>query len=255
MSSSLRTRIVTVAVSGALAAAGAALLAGPASASTPQCTSLVVTNAPAEGATGHGSAVLFFKNNTHTTCTVYGYPGLDAVNSSGGTLAHATRTLSGFAGGPGVEKTVTLGYGQVASAIVEWLNFNPVTSGACTSSAAVHTTPPNTSYFIWRPIHTTVCGLQIHPVQAGADGLGDYVAAQTEWLAAAKVASVYQSAFWTKAKTYLAASGTGQYATQISELTQLIAIPETGLTPTQIALAHKLVAELNTFFQTPGLYA
>lgn len=254
--SSIRTRVLTVVLSGAVAAGGATLLAGSAQAVTPQCanSSLSITNVPAEGATGHGSAVLLFKNVTHTTCTLYGYPGLDTLNSSFHPIAHATRTLHGFAGGPGVLKTITLGYGQYAAAVVEWLNFNPSTSGSCTFGVAVSTTAPNTTHSVKRPIHTSVCSLQIHPVQAGTLGNGDYAAAQTEWIAGSKAISAQQSSFWSKAVTYLNAAGTGEFATPVSQLKTLISLPETGLTPAQIALAHKEVVALDAFFQTPDLY-
>ena len=254
--SSLRNRILTVAVSAALAGGGAVAFASAANATTPACgnSSLAVTNAPAQGATGHGSAVLLFRNVTHASCTLYGYPGLDAISSTGHVLAHATRTLSGFAGGPGVEKTITLAPLQWASAVVEWMNFNPSTSGACTFGAAVNSTPPNTTHTVKLPIKTSICSLQIHPVQLGTDGLAAYAPAQADWIAGSKAVSAAQAGWWKNVEAYLQKAGT-QYSSAINELKALISYPETGLTPVQIAAVHKLVAELNAFFQTPGLYA
>ena len=253
--SSLRNRIVTVAVAGALAGAGAFALSGYAAASTPQCTNSTLreTNAPQEGATGHGSAVLLFKNISSTSCTLYGYPGLDADTSAGHVLAHATRTLKGFAGGPGVEKTVTIAASQYASAVVEWLNFNPSTSGACTFSGEVRSTPPNTTHTVTLPIKASVCDLQVHPVQASSGGFGYYALAQSEWIGGNSANAATQGAFWSQAVMFLTHAGTA-YSTQISELKSLIALPNTGLTPAQISQVHQLVAELDAFFQTPGLY-
>jgi hypothetical protein len=253
--SSLRNRIATVAVAGALASAGVFALSGYAAASTPQCgnSSVRETNAPQEGATGHGSAVLLFQNVSSATCTLYGYPGLDADTSAGHVLAHASRTLKGFAGGPGVEKTITLGFGQYASAVVEWLNFNPTTSGDCTFSTEVKSTTPNTTHTVTLPIKASVCDLQIHPVQAGNDGLGPFALAQSIWIAGNGANAATQGEFWTKTEVDLKKAGS-EYATQISELTSLIALPNTGLTPAQIAQVHKLVSELDAFLQTPGLY-
>lgn len=253
--SSFRTRILTTAVSGALAVGASVSLAAAAHATPLACNnnSLLVTNAASEGATGHGSAILLFKNTSGSTCTLYGYPGLDAIDSTGHVLAHAARTLSGFAGGPGVERTVSINPGLYASAVVEWMNFNPSTSGACTFSSAVNATPPNTSHTVRLPLKTSICGLQIHPVVGGASGLWPFAAAQSNWVAGSRVAAAVQGQYWSRAVAFLNEAGS-EYATQINELKALMALPETSLTPTQIAQAHTLVSELDAFFQTPGLY-
>ncbi|MBB2891903.1 hypothetical protein [Flexivirga oryzae] len=44
------------------------------------------------------------------------------------------------------------------------------------------------------------------------------------------------------------------YATQVGDLKQLIAMPDTGLTPAQRAKVIALTKSLNSFFGTPGLY-
>jgi hypothetical protein len=85
-------------------------------------------------------------------------------------LAHAKRTMRGFAGGAHVKKTITVQPGHYASANVEWMNFNPVTSGSCTFSHSVATTPANTTHTVHLAVSVSVCSLQVHPTVAGTSG-------------------------------------------------------------------------------------
>jgi hypothetical protein len=153
-----------------------AVLAGPADARTVAAcanSSLIVTASREQSATGHSNFILRFKNWTSHSCSLHGYPGLDAVNDSGVAIAHARRTLHGFTGGSthGVQ-TIVLHPGRYASADVEWHNFNFTTGGSCRSARFVAATPPNTSdtVLFHRPV--TVCGLQVHPTVAGTTGNG-----------------------------------------------------------------------------------
>jgi hypothetical protein len=116
--------------------------------------------------------VLLFKNIGHSTCTIFGYPGLDALNASGHVLAHAKRTLSGEMGGARAVRRITVRSGRYASATSEWLNFNPVTTGACTFSKYVATTPANTTRSVRLRVSVSICRLQIHPTVAGTSGQG-----------------------------------------------------------------------------------
>jgi hypothetical protein len=252
----LRTRLTTVAAIAALATTGLALAAGPATASVPACgnSSLKVTNTPTEGATGHGSVILLFHNISSSACTIYGYPGLDALNSSGHTIAPATRTLHGFAGGPKSETTVTVQPTSFASAIVEWMNFNPKTSGSCTFSKSIATTPANTSHTVHLAVSVSVCSLQVHPTVAGSNGYADFAYAQARWLGGATVSAAVEGSWWAAAAGDLGLAGS-EYATQISELKSLIALPNTDQTPAQNATFHHDVAALDSFFQTPALYS
>jgi hypothetical protein len=251
----LRTRITVLAASAALATAGLGALAGPASAHTPSCgnNSLAVTNVPSEGATGHGSFVILFRNKSGSTCTIFGYPGLDALNASGHALAHATRTLHGFAGGAHSEATITVKPGNYASATVEWLNFNPKTSGACTFSKKVATTPANTGHTVDLPVSVSVCTLQVHPTVGGASGNTEFAYAQLDWQRGASVSSALQGKYWTAAKNKLKVESS-RYAPQISELTKLIALPDANQTAAQNHAFRTYVAELDSFFALPGLY-
>jgi hypothetical protein len=166
-----------ISLAAAAALAAGCLLAVPAaaSASTPACgnSSLAVSASAENGATGHANFVLRFRNKTTHACTLFGYPGLDALNTAGGVIAHATRTLHGFTGGSthGL-RTITVQPNHYASADVEWHTFNFTTAGSCRLSHSVAATPANTGHTVQLPRHVTVCGLQVHPTVAGASGNG-----------------------------------------------------------------------------------
>jgi uncharacterized protein DUF4232 len=173
MSTSNPTRVALFAAT-ALAAGG--VLAIPAAAHTAAACgnlSLAVSASAENGAAGHANFVLRFKNTTHSTCSLYGYPGLDAKSASGHVLAHATRTVSGFTGGSthGV-RTINIAPGAYASADVEWMNFNPSTGGDCTFSHSVAATPANTSHTVQLARSVSVCKLQVHATVAGTSGNG-----------------------------------------------------------------------------------
>jgi hypothetical protein len=168
--------IRTAAGLAAAVTAGVLAVASPAGASASRTVAACGNHAvgviagQAQGATGHGSFVVQFRNETTSSCSLFGYPGLDALGSGGRVLRHARRTLHGFAGGASAERTIVLAPNHRASATVEWLNFNPRTSGDCTFSTTVNITPPNTSHTVNRREKVSVCDLQIHPVVAGRSG-------------------------------------------------------------------------------------
>lgn len=167
------TRSTVLLAAGALAAAGLLAVPATADAAVPACGnhSLTVSATASQGATGHANFVLLFKNTSHATCSLYGYPGLDALAANGHVLAHAVRTLRGFTGGSrhGLQ-TIVIRPGGYASADVEWMNFNPVTSGPCTFSHSVATTPANTTDTVHLAKSVSVCDLQVHPTVAGTSG-------------------------------------------------------------------------------------
>jgi hypothetical protein len=253
----LRTRIAALAVSGTLACVGIGGLAATAEASPSiaKCgnSALSVTHTPTEGATGHGSFVLLFRNVSHHTCTIFGYPGLDALNAKGHLLAHAKRTLHGFAGGAKSEKTVKVAPSGFASATVEWMNFNPVTSGACAFSKSVATTPANTTHTVHFAVSVSKCDLQIHPTVAGTSGNYEFALAQVQWKAGARASSAKQGVYWARAEHDLKVGGS-LYPTAIAQLKQLISLPDADQTPTQNHEYRHDVAALNSLFGTPGLY-
>ena len=169
----LRTKAAVLAASLGLAGAGLVLAGSPANAApVPACgnSSLVVSHTSPEGATGHGSFVILFRNVNKHSCTLYGYPGLDALNASGHVLAHAQRTMRGFAGGAHSLRTVSITPGHYASATVEWTSFNPITGTGCQHSTSVATTPANTSHTFRLGVSVSLCRLQVHPTVLGHTG-------------------------------------------------------------------------------------
>jgi len=231
--------------------------AAPSSATTPaSCTAtqLAVTHTPAQGAAGHGAFVLLFRNKSTTACSIHGYPGLDALNSRGAVMAHAARTLSGaMGGGASTVPTVVVAPGRYASATVEWLNFNPTTSGACPFSTWVAATPANTSHTVRFRVAVSICRLQVHPTLGGTSGNDGFASAQVYWIRGSKAISAAHAYYWLHAREYLAESRS--YPTQMIWLSQLIHLPDANQTPAQNAQYHADITALNRFFDTPGLYA
>jgi hypothetical protein len=152
----------------------AGLAVGPASARSRvracRNSALVVSHTAVDGATGHSAFVLLYKNVSGVTCTLHGYPGLDGITAKGHVLVHAKRTRLGFAGGAHVKGIVAIRPGHFASATVEWLNFNPFTSGPCRFSASIATTPAHTTKTVHFRVSVSACGLLIHPTVAGTSG-------------------------------------------------------------------------------------
>lgn len=214
--------------------------------------SLVVTNTPTDSGMGHSGMALLFRNKTAHTCTLRGYPGLDAVSRTGHVLAHAQRTPTGYLSG-GAVRTVVVRPGHYAVAGVEWENFDPSTSGPCRYSHSVAATPANTADTVTLPISVSICALQIHPTVAGAHGFADFAAAQIQWRRGASADSAHQGAYWTRARNDLQRDG-AEWSYYVHELDQLIALPDSGLTPPQHRRYVHDVKDLNRFFTTPGLY-
>ena len=165
-------RISVMAVA-SIAAAGALFAIPQVASAAPACGnhSIAVSATAEQGATGHANFVLLFRNKTAQTCTLFGYPGLDALNASGAVIAHARRTLTGFTGGStqGLQ-TIVVRPGRYASADVEWHTFNFSTGGACRFSHSVAATPANTAFATHLARSVSVCGLQVHPTVAGKSG-------------------------------------------------------------------------------------
>ncbi|MEO8889835.1 MAG: DUF4232 domain-containing protein [Jatrophihabitantaceae bacterium] len=252
----LRTRLAALAAAASLVTSAVLATGGPAeAAAVPACgnSALSVTHTPSQGATGHGSFVLLFRNVSHRSCTIHGYPGLDALNSTGHVLVHAHRTLHGFAGGASSVATVTVNAGRFASAVVEWMNFNPVTSGDCTFSSSVATTPANTTHTVDLKVSVSVCDLQVHPTVAGTSGNNGFTEAQVAWKVGASASSARQGQYWNDAAIDLRSDGV-TWASEIAQLRQLIALPDADQTSAQNATYRHDIAALDAFFGTPGLY-
>jgi hypothetical protein len=171
----MRKLIVGVAVAAAVSAGvtGAATSPAGAAGPVPSCKGalIAVSHSRPQGATGHGNVVVIFRNISQHTCSLRGYPGLDAIGRNGNVLAHARRTLNGFTGGAHAVRTIVLQSWQLASSDVEWMNFT-ANGHACRFSKSIATTPPNTFKTFHRPVSVSVCNLQVHPVVRGSSGNG-----------------------------------------------------------------------------------
>jgi hypothetical protein len=169
----MTSKIAFLFASAVLASGAVVAIADRAQASTSACSgsAIVVSATETEGATGHGSLVLHFRNTSGRPCTLFGYPALNALDGRGRVVARAQRTASGFAGGShNGTHAVVLRPGASASATVEWLNFNAATSGSCPFSQSIATAPPNVSHLVRLPRSVSTCELQVHPVVPGLSG-------------------------------------------------------------------------------------
>jgi Protein of unknown function (DUF4232) len=167
--------VATAVAAAALAGTGALALSVPAGAATVAAcgnATLAVSHSTPQGAAGHANVVIRFRNVGYASCSLRGYPGLDALRGNGTVLAHAQRTLNGFTGGAHALRTIVLAPGRYASADVEWMNFNPTTGGSCAFSSSIATTPPNTVHAKHFPVSVSNCRLQVHATVAGRTGNG-----------------------------------------------------------------------------------
>jgi hypothetical protein len=141
-------------------------------------TELGVTFTSAGAAAGHGGVRLHFTDLSTRTCTLYGYPGVAAIDGAGKQVLQATRTPNGYMGGlpagTGTVPLVQLAPDQAATAILEWSNVPQGNQTSCPSYAGFLVTPPNTTRSTTlRPASggLSLCPtLEIHPVLAGSTG-------------------------------------------------------------------------------------
>jgi hypothetical protein len=87
-----------------------------------------------------------------------------------------------------------------------------------------------------------------------------YDAARVQWVAGATAISAQQGNNWSQAANDLTAGETTDtnptgYANAVTELKELISLPDANQTPAQNAQYHADINALNTFFNTPGLYS
>ncbi len=164
-------RILVGLIAAVLAAGGLLVGSGPAGAApAPSCKGalLNITHSRPQGAAGHGFVTLRFRNISQATCSLRGYPGLDALKKNGSVLAHAKRSLHGQGGAHRV-RTIVLNPNRMASAVAEWSNFGKGGTD-CARSHSIAVTPPNTSRTVHFKVQVTKCGLEIHPVVKGRTG-------------------------------------------------------------------------------------
>lgn len=169
----MRNVLIGAAAVAVVAAGGVGGLAASAGAAAPvpacQGNLIAVSHSHSQGAMGHGNVILRFRNISQSTCSLRGYPGVDALGPHGGVLAHAKRTVHGFTGGASSVRTIVLHSWQRASADLEWANFG-ANGKSCRFSRSIAITPPNTSRTVHARVSVSVCSLQIHPVVKGTSG-------------------------------------------------------------------------------------
>lgn len=151
-------------------------------ATSPLCSSaqLSITIGEASAGLGHNSIPIHFTNVSGETCTLSGYPGVDVIDATGARMS-ATRTRSGYLGGLSGNSTslplLTLGAGQVGTAIVEALNHPQYDSDPqCRSYVRLTVTPPNLTQSVDIPLVSVTPGfvpcaaLEVHPLLPGTSG-------------------------------------------------------------------------------------
>jgi hypothetical protein len=117
---------------------------------------------------------IVFENISNTSCSLYGYPGVAALDAAGDQVAQAQRIPDGYLGGvAGAIPVVVVDPGQMASAMVEGSD-NPVNGATtCVTYAALLATPPNTSTSTRLDVSFPGCsGVEVHPVVPGTSGWG-----------------------------------------------------------------------------------
>jgi photosystem II stability/assembly factor-like uncharacterized protein len=148
--------------------------------SMPSCsnTQLSISAGRSGAGLGHNGEALLFTNVSQSGCTLYGYPGVAALDAAGTQILQAARTPLGYLGGlmepTSIIPLVPLSPGQSASALVEGTD-NPVGPGPnpppCPVDSGLLVTAPNTTHSVHLPGGPSLCsGLQIHPVVPGTSG-------------------------------------------------------------------------------------
>ncbi len=148
-----------------------------AAASTTRCTfaDLTISVGQSGAGLGHEGGVILFENTGTSACTLSGYPGVAALNSSGTQVQQARRTPSGYLGGMQTGSTtppvVTLQVGGTASAFVEGTDVPVGTATSCPTYAGLLVTPPTATQSTRLTLSLPGCSpIQVHPVVSGTTG-------------------------------------------------------------------------------------
>jgi Protein of unknown function (DUF4232) len=126
-------------------------------------------------AAGHTDEVILFSNNSNSSCSTSGYPGVAGLDAQGAQVTQAKRTPSGFIGGlqpgPTMPPQVTLSPGQTASAIVEGTDVPISGATTCTSYPYLLITPPNLTDSVRVISPLSGCSpIEVHPIVPGSTG-------------------------------------------------------------------------------------
>lgn len=137
-------------------------------AGTVQCrfASLSISAGQANGAAGHSMVPIDFKNTGATSCTMFGFPGVASLTSSGAQAAQATRSTT-----PAPAR-ITLAPGASGSALVTATDVPSGTLVTCPTWAGLLVTPPNDTQSARLTVQLPGCpGFSVGPVVAGTAGM------------------------------------------------------------------------------------
>ena len=142
-----------------------------------------VTNAGGGSGLGHQDQVILFTNQSRSTCSLTGFPGVAGLDAEGNQVVQAQRTPGGYLGGlpPGVTvpPTVPLMPGQTASAVIEGTDVPVGSATTCPHYPALLVTPPGLSDSVrvsvsdqgTNPPGFPGCSpIEVHPVVPGSTG-------------------------------------------------------------------------------------
>jgi Protein of unknown function (DUF4232) len=132
---------------------------------------LHIAHLGSQGAAGTEESTFSLTNSSAATCTMFGYPGMALLSSSGQTLP--TTVVRG--GGTGATimapKTVTLAPGATAFFNVTSSDVTTATT-SCSSGAQVQITPPTNTTSATLPVAIDACDngkLDVSPIFAGTN--------------------------------------------------------------------------------------
>ena len=135
---------------------------------------LRVTFGDVPGGLSHEGLAIRFTNRGQR-CLIGGFPGVDGLSARKRRTVSAARTLNGYLGGLRKRPipTISLGSGQTASAVFEWVG-GPDPDLSCSTVKYLRITPPGDMRSVQRSFSTpiTICSVEIHPVISGLDGGG-----------------------------------------------------------------------------------
>ncbi|MGH9070319.1 MAG: DUF4232 domain-containing protein [Acidimicrobiales bacterium] len=104
---------------------------------------LSVSSGRSNAGTGHIGQVFTFTNTSSATCTMYGYPGLGMLNSSGQAITTNVLRTPSVVVQPETPTTVSLAPGKQASFLLGYEDQTGFGNSTCPSSASLEITPPN----------------------------------------------------------------------------------------------------------------
>jgi hypothetical protein len=159
---------------GGAGAASAATTHRPATTATCSVTQLSMKAGRDQAGAGHVGFAVIFTNTGSTSCSLTGYPGVQALDKHGKKLDSAKRTKAGYLGGDekkGPPTPVVLKPGSAASALIEGTDVPQGNRQSCPQAVAFRVTPPaaHRAQVLRRKL--PACSrFEVHPVVSGKNG-------------------------------------------------------------------------------------